>query len=134
MKHPGDNRAAEPGDFPASWSDLSQPHTRIELLAFLEDAGNPKLYARPADIEFLCHFIFDDHDFFPDSDGMIGTVLIDRAEALALGDFVRQFDIALGPRSKTIKDITAAEWAPVAATATAARKRLLTHGDPNGNG
>ena len=70
--------------FPDDWSGLRFPHVRAELLNYLKDATKPDLCLRTHEVEFLVHFMFDDHDFGP-NDTNIGDILFDSEEASEIG-------------------------------------------------
>jgi hypothetical protein len=98
------------------------------LLAFLADAQNRLGYQDTEEVKFLMKFILDDHDFKPASK-QLGLTLLDHEEVEAVASFVAAFDSALGPREKSLSDITAEEWLVVAATAARARECLIKRGD-----
>lgn len=115
-------------EYPSSWSSLKYPWQRAELLAFLAEAQTASGYQDTAEVKFLVNFIFDDHDFKPTSQ-QLGLTLLDREEVEAVAAFVVALDSALGSRQKSLSEIAADEWAPVAETAARARARLLKRGE-----
>ncbi len=115
--------------FPESWSPLKFPHVRAELLEYLADAATPDLWQETAEVEFLVHFIFDDHDFEP-IDKTIGKIFLDSAEAAAMSDFVFALNVAIGPRSKSLARLKQKDWASVARTAAHALAILSKSGAP----
>jgi hypothetical protein len=86
--------------YPDSWSSLHFPNVRWELLEYLKDATDPKMLEDRHELKFLVHFIFDDHDFGPDANAMIGYALLDSEEAGLLNVFVRSLDTMIGPAGK----------------------------------
>ena len=114
--------------YPRGWSGLQYPWQRAELLAFLADAQKRSGHQDTAEVKFLLNFIFDDHDFKPASQ-QLGLTLLDRGEVEVVGAFVAALDAAAGPREKSLSEITAEEWMPVAQTAARARACLLKQGE-----
>ncbi len=115
--------------FPNKWSQLKFPHTRAELLQYLKDASSLHTWSDTPEIEFLVHFIFDDHDFRP-TERLIGDVLLNAEEAAALAVFIETLDRAIGPRSKGLSKLTHEDWNEVAAAAAATHAAMLRAGVP----
>ena len=114
--------------YPPAWSSLRYPWQRAELLAFLADAQKRSGHQDTKEVKFLMNFIFDDHDFNPTSQ-QLGLMLLDREEVEAVAAFVAALDSAVGPREKSLSEITAGEWVIVAETAARARVCLLKQGE-----
>ena len=98
-----------PQKFPPSWSGLTYPGQRAELLAFLADAQQRSGYRDTAEVGFLVNFFFDDHDFNAASD-QLGLTLLDREEVEVVAAFVAALDLAVGSRHKSLSEITAGDW------------------------
>lgn len=113
---------------PVTLSALTHPHTRSELIAYLSAAANPECWKDATEVSFLVHFIFDDHDFQP-AEEQIGKTLLNKAEASALNDFVTCLETAIGPRSKPLSALKAADWAPVASAAAISGDALALTGE-----
>ena len=117
--------------FPDGWSGLSNPRVRAELLEYLKDASDPLAYQDASETEFLVHFIFDDHEFSPDSTAELGTVLKDLEEAEIVGRFVAALDAAIRPSWRPLNALDAKAWEPVARAAQVAYAKLTQLGSPN---
>jgi len=87
------------------------------------------LWRETIELEFLVHFIFDDHDF-GQSERLIGAILLNRQEAEAISVFVAQLDLAIGPRSKPLSAVNESDWSPVARAASDALTALAVAGLP----
>lgn len=98
-------------------------------MAFLADAQKPSFYEDADEMGFLVNFIFDDHDFKPVTQ-QLGWTLLDSDEIEAVDAFVDALEAALGPRSKPLSAITAAEWQPAALAAARAQAFLSLRGQP----
>lgn len=118
--------------YPEAWAELVDPQVRAELIEYLKNAAVDDAYQRPAEVEFLMHFVFDDHgeQFWPEPRASIGQVLFDDGEADALKSFAIAFHKALGTRSKKLSRITSAEWIEVSCAAVAALRTLASRGLP----
>jgi hypothetical protein len=114
--------------YPAGWSSLQYPWQRAELMAFLAEAQKRSGHQDTAEVKFLVHFIFDDHDFKPTSQ-QLGLTLLDSDEVEAVAAFVAALDSAAGSREKSLSDITVDEWVIVAQAAARARTCLLRQGE-----
>lgn len=116
--------------YPDSWGQLTNPQARLELLEYLKEAGDPLGFRDQGAVEALVHFVFDDHDFFPDPVAELGVVLVDAKEARALSSFVGALDTAIGPRSRPLAAVDAQKWEQVARSAQAAHATLIEQGCP----
>ena len=116
--------------FPDTWKQLSYPRVRLELLEYLRDAANPLAYRDTAEMEFLVHFIFDDHRFSPDPTAELGTVLSDPEEVQVVARFVAALDTAIGPQNRPLSALDAKAWGPVAHAAGEAHAKLIELGYP----
>ena len=103
-------------------------HARAELLEYLKSA-DLKLPPNPVELEFLIHFIFDDHDFVPSSTRLVGSILLDTNEASAVDDFVGALDCAIGPRDQPIPNLSERDWSPVRRAARVALTLLVRSGE-----
>lgn len=74
------------------------------------------------------NFFFDDHDF-KQAAQQLGWMLLDHDEVEVIAAFVTVFSAALGPREKSLSEITAREWSPVVTAAAHARDCLLKQGE-----
>jgi hypothetical protein len=112
--------------FPEEWKSISRPHVRAELMAFLASASQDQRGDR-AELEFLVHFIFDDHDFERASE-LVGDVLIDASEIEPVQLFVRVLDAAIGPRQKPLSAVSNQELLAINDAAGAALQKLMHNG------
>lgn len=115
--------------YPKAWATLKYPGQRDDLLDYLRGAQNPLTFADATELEFLVHFIFDDHAFQPAS-AQRGLTLLNDAEEVALDSFVAALDHAIGPRTKRLSEVSELDWRPVAEAARLARTELLRQGEP----
>jgi hypothetical protein len=115
--------------YPDEWRTLSQPHVRSELIEYLKSTAGPNPFADRSELEFLVHFIFDDHDFAPDAKALIGIVLFDASESESINSFVNALNRAIGPGKDwprgPVNDLD------VRTTAEAALRVLLRRGEAN---
>lgn len=114
--------------FPPAWQNLRFPHIRAELLEYLQSASDPALWNDTAEMEFLVHFVFDDHDFV--GPGAVGDIFLNQEEGLAISAFVKALDEAIGPRSKKLGFMRERDWQSVPAAATEAHSLLIKSGTP----
>lgn len=115
--------------YPKPWAALKYPGQRADLLEYLKSAENPRLFTDVPELEFLVHFIFDDHDFRPASTQR-GLTLLTDAEERSIEIFVSALDRAIGPRTKKLSEVSASDWRPVSEAARLARADLLQQGEP----
>lgn len=115
--------------YPKQWAALKYPGQRSDLLEYLKSAENASLFSDTTELEFLVHFVFDDHDFQPAS-AQRGLTLLSDSEEDAIRAFVSALDRAIGPRTKKLSDVSELDWRPVAEAARLARAELLKQGEP----
>lgn len=115
--------------YPKQWAVLKYPGQRADLLDHLKTAENPSLFSDSTELEFLVHFVFDDHDFRPAATQR-GLTLLNDSEEEVIQAFVAALDRAIGPRTKALTDVSELDWRPVAEAARLARAELLKRGEP----
>lgn len=116
-------------EYPKPWATLKHPGQRDELLEYLKSAQDPLMFSDTTKLEFLVHFIFDDHAFQPAS-VQRGLTLLNGAEETAIASFVSVLDRAIGPRTKRLSQVSESDWRPVSEAARLARIELLRQGEP----
>jgi hypothetical protein len=82
--------------YPPSWSGLSFPAKRFELLGYIEEiVETGSMSGRQQtefDIDQIFHFFFDDTNLADEDESSIGTILIDSGEELAVRKLTQRLD------------------------------------------
>lgn len=129
--------------YPESWSALSIPQWRLELLATLKELADP-IYQQKAWIEKVVdkdvitgvgqvyHGLFEDLDLASDPKAAIGCFLFDDTELAALAPLITlmgRISDELGKPDDTAY-VAHPLWPQVVAAAAAARASLAERGEP----
>jgi hypothetical protein len=131
----GRERQLPPADaeYPPSWSGLTHPWIRAELLFYLKDlaAKDPRAIWQTeakrglvSGIDQVIHFLFDDHEF---DERAIGVDLFDKAEVVSMQAVTEALDelISLLRRGGDDDYVEHPRWAKVTEAAAAALERMI---------